>query len=238
MHNRVKALIVAAVFATNSVSPTLNALANEIDRDTVNDEIVNTVNLEEENKGSEEEEEGSSVPEEETEDDLVPESGLETENEEPKEKTENDSVSEGNLKTENETISEETEVSSNLEQENVTEENYDISTAAVNKLEIKPNTGQFDWGYDTSNEVAVFVEFDNRNSIKTIEIELAEGMAFDRYPVVGTPIHSVEYGGTEADLAVIEKVLERPSKDKITGKYTGKLVYELKKRSTSRKYCN
>lgn len=229
MHNRVKALIVAAVFATNSVSPTLNALANEIDRDTVNDEIVNTVNLEEENKGSEEEEEGSSVPEEETEDDLVPESGLETENEEPKEKTENDSVSEGNLKTENETISEETEVSSNLEQENVTEENYDISTAAVNKLEIKPNTGQFDWGYDTSNEVAVFVEFDNRNSTKTIEIELAEGMAFDRYPVVGTPIHSVEYGGTEADLAVIEKVLERPSKDKITGKYTGKLVYELKK---------
>lgn len=144
MHNRVKALIVAAVFATNSVSPTLNALANEIDRDTVNDEIVNTVNLEEENKGSEEEEEGSSVPEEETEDDLVPESSLETENEEPKEKTENDSVSEGNLKTENETISEETEVSSNLEQENVTEENYDISTAAVNKLEIKSNTGQFD----------------------------------------------------------------------------------------------
>ena len=96
MHNRVKALIVAAMFATNSVSPTLNALANEIDRDIVSEEIVNTVDLEEEKEGSEEE----------TEDGSVPESGLEIENEEPKEKAEDDSVSEGNLKTENEIISE------------------------------------------------------------------------------------------------------------------------------------
>ena len=217
MHNRVKALIVAAMFATNSVSPTLNALANEIDRDIVSEEIVNTVDLEEEKEGSEEE----------TEDGSVPESGLEIENEEPKEKAEDDSVSEGNLKTENEIISEKTEASSNLEQENVTEENYDISTVAVNKLEIKPNKGSFDWGYYNSNEVSVILEFDNQTKEKIVEITLPEGMVFDRYPVVGNATESVESEGTDTDLAVIKRVLKKPTKDPITGLYSGTLIYEL-----------
>ena len=48
MHNRIKALIVAAMVFTNTVSPTLEVLANEIEIEKASENIANTVSIEEE----------------------------------------------------------------------------------------------------------------------------------------------------------------------------------------------
>ena len=47
MHNRIKALIVAAMIISNTASPAINVLADEIDKDTVNEEVMNAVDIEE-----------------------------------------------------------------------------------------------------------------------------------------------------------------------------------------------
>lgn len=47
MHNRIKALIVAAMVFTNTVSPTLEVLANEIEIEKASENIANTVSIEE-----------------------------------------------------------------------------------------------------------------------------------------------------------------------------------------------
>ena len=47
MHNRIKALIVAAMVFTNTVSPKVEVLANEIEIEKASENIANTVSIEE-----------------------------------------------------------------------------------------------------------------------------------------------------------------------------------------------
>ena len=202
MHNRIKALIVAAMVVTNSVSPTLEVLANELEMERVSEEITTTITTEEK-----------------TEDSLILDIAEEESNTLQSEETSEDIT--------NLNIEEKSEESSLINETNISEENNNAATKAIRKLEIESNTGEFDWGYSTSNEVAILVEFDNRNTKKVLEIELADGMAFNRYAVKDTPSNSVEFEATPTELAVIKDVLDKPTQDQVTGQYSGKLVYEL-----------
>lgn len=192
MHNRIKALIVAAMVITNTVSPTVEVLANEIDKES-SEVMTNAMTIEDDE--SEQLEEEIPTLEENKSEKLIEASDVLT------------SDREGNEQL---------------------KENADILARTVKKLSIESNNGAFDWGYGTSNEVAILVEFDNAaNKKKVVEIELPNDMAFDRYPVVGKPTDSVESEGTQTELAVIKDVLEKPTKDPITNQYNGKLIYEL-----------
>ena len=194
MHNRIKALIVAAMVITNAVSPTLRVLANEIEVEKVSEEIVTDV-----------------IEEEKTEEDL----------------TSDIDESEGFIKGEETDKKENIEESIIKNETNVLKESSNSVTKGIKKIEVKANQGSFDWGYGTSNEVAIYVEFDNIIDKKVLEIELEEGMAFDKYPVIGSPSNEIEYVGTKEDKAIITNVIEKPNKDTITNQYSGKLSYEI-----------
>ena len=203
MHNRIKALIVAAMVFTNTVSPTLEVLANEIEIEKASENIANTVSIEEE-----------------TEENLA----LDIDESENADKEENtDEKSEESLLLDEANLSDKT---------NLSEQNDNSATKKVNKLEVTSNQGSFEWGYGDSNEISILVEFDNMNKKKVVEIELEEGMAFDKYPVVGSTSNEIEYEGTNEDKAIISKVLERPDKDLITNQYSGKLSYEINSTAT------
>ena len=207
MHNRIKALIVAAMIISNTASPAINVLADEIDKDTVNEEVMNAVDIEEYDNLGVDSEKLSSESDEIT-----------------NEKTETPSILEETSNLEETNVLEET---NDLEQTNVLEESNKFLARGLKKFEIQPNNEPFDWGYGTSNEVEVLLEFDNQTNKKVVEIELPEGMVFERYPVVGLPSDTVESEATQTELSVIKKVLEKPTQDPITGLYSGKLVYEL-----------
>ncbi|MDV4149266.1 DUF5011 domain-containing protein [Clostridium sp. AL.422] len=220
MHNRIKALIVAAMVATNSVSPTLEVLANELERERVSEEIATILTTEEktENNITLDINESEKVDKEESVDEKTEDSitlDIDESKSEEKEK----------IADKQEIVNKEENLIQN--QTNILEENTNVTTKGINKLEIKPNQGAYDWGYGATNEIAILVDFDNITNKKVLEIELAEGMAFDRYPVKGSPSNKIEYEGTNEDKAVIANVLERPVKDLITNQYSGKLSYEI-----------
>ncbi|WP_195952577.1 hypothetical protein [Clostridium saudiense] len=125
MHNRIKALIVAAMVITNTVSPTVEVLANEIDKES-SEVMTNAMTIEDDE--SEQLEEEIPTLEENQSEKLIEASDVLT------------SDREGNEQL---------------------KENADILARTVKKLSIESNNGAFDWGYGTSNEVAILVEFDN-----------------------------------------------------------------------------
>ena len=207
MHNRIKALVVAAIFITNTVSPTVKVLANELEMYKVNEEITTTISTEEkiEENMTLDIDQSESVDKEES----------------IEEKTEETTTT---VNTDGKT--EEILIHNQI---NISEDNSNSVTKGVKKLEVKPNQGSFDWGYGNSNEVAIVVEFDNTDNKKAVEIELAEGMVFDKYPVLGTPSNTTETQATPTDLSILKDVLSKPSKDTVTEQYnSGKLVYEFK----------